>query len=77
MAFDKTYYSDKFQDKIKERGKLITRLIADIYSFVKDNEEVITEINKIDAIIKAEEAKSSPDNQTKIPPKNDKQGDTK
>lgn len=57
--FDKKYYEEKIQTKIGERGKAINRLIQDIYAFVKDNEEIVAEVNKINEIIKAEEIKES------------------
>ncbi len=62
MATDKAYYEEKFKDKLTQRGKAIERLVTDIYTFVKENEEVIAELNKIKSLLEAEE-------KTKTPPK--------
>lgn len=62
--FNKEFYEQKFQDKLKQQNKVITRLVSDIYQFVKDNEEVVAELRKIQETFQAEQSKSEPKKET-------------
>jgi hypothetical protein len=64
MVYSKEYYEEKFKDKLTQRGKAIERLVTDIYTFVKEHDEVIAELNKIKSLLEAEQKE-----ETKTPPK--------
>lgn len=73
---NKNYYTEKFQDKLRQRGKAIDRLIAGIYEFVRENEELLAELKKIQDILKEEEKKAVVETTETNNPKIEKKGKT-
>ena len=56
--FDQNFYKSKIDNKVEQLNKIVNRLIEDIYSFVKQREELVRDINQIQATIADENSKA-------------------